>query len=118
MDSRDYSVILHMLKYCNEIHATIQRYGEDVEIFTKDVDYKDSISMKIFQIGELTNHLTSEYLELTKNEVNWNAIRGMRNRFAHGYIEMDLKKIYYTAVNDIPVLKQFIEKQIAKTNKE
>ena len=70
--------------------------------------------MKIFQIGELANHLTDEYLEETKNEMNWNAIRGMRNRFEHGYGKMDLNKIFYTATEDIPVIKEFLEKQIIK----
>ena len=112
MDNRDVTVLKHMLKYCNEIGNTINRFGNDIEIFKADNDYKDSLSMKIFQIGELANHLTDEYLEETKNEMNWNAIRGMRNRFAHGYGKMDSTKIFYTAVEDIPVVKEFIQKQL------
>ena len=70
--------------------------------------------MKIFQIGELANHLTDEYLESTKNEINWNAIRGMRNRFVHGYGKMDSDKIFYTAIEDIPEIKHFIENELNK----
>lgn len=84
MDSRDISILKHMLRYCNEISKTVERFGNDIDTFENDNDYKDSLSMKIFQIGELANHLTDEYLEKTKNEMNWNAIRGMRKRFAHG----------------------------------
>lgn len=84
MDSRDISILKHMLRYCNEIFKTVERFGNDIDTFENDNDYKDSLSMKIFQIGELANHLTDEYLEKTKNEMNWNAIRGMRKRFAHG----------------------------------
>ena len=114
MDDRDISILKHMLKYCDEINKTLERFGADIEIFKTDSDYRDSISMKIFQIGELANHLTDEYLEETKNEMNWNAIRGMRNRFAHGYGKMDLNKIFYTATEDIPVIKEFLEKQLTK----
>ena len=114
MDDRNISILKHMLKYCEEINKTLNRFGTDIEIFKKDSDYRDSISMKIFQIGELDNHLTDEYLEETKNEINWNAIRGMRNRFAYGYGKMDLNKIFYTATEDIPVIKNFLEKQLTK----
>ena len=48
MDSRDISVLKHMLKYCNEIENTINRFGNDIEKFKSDNDYKDSLSMKIF----------------------------------------------------------------------
>ena len=112
MDSRDVSVLKHMLKYCNEIENTINRFGNDIEKFKNDNDYKDSLSMKIFQIGELANHLTDEYLEETKNKINWNAIRGMRNRFAHGYGKMDSNKIFYTGIEDIPVIKKFLENEL------
>ncbi len=116
MDKRDVTILKHMLKYCNEIEKTINRFGNEIENFKKDNDYKDSLSMKIFQIGELANHLTDEYLEMTKNEINWNAIRGMRNRFAHGYGKMDSDKIFYTAIDDIPVIKAFILKELEKYN--
>ena len=112
MNERDLDILKHMLKYCNEVKSTINRFGNDINIFKADNDYKDSLSMKIFQIGELANHLTDEYLEKTKNEMNWNAIRGMRNRFAHGYGKMDLNKIYYTAVEDIPVIEEFLKNQV------
>lgn len=114
MDKRDITILKHMLKYCNEIEKTINRFGKELNKFKNDTDYKDSLSMKIFQIGELANHLTDEYLEMTKNEINWNAIRGMRNRFAHGYGKMDSDKIFYTATDDIPVIKEFIIKELNK----
>ena len=114
MDNRDITILKHMLKYCIEINNTIERFGNSINSFKNDNDYKDSLSMKIFQIGELANHLTDEYLEETKNEINWNAIRGMRNRFAHGYGKMDLDKIFYTATEDIPIIKSFLEKQVIK----
>lgn len=114
MNNRDINILKHMLKYCDEISNTVERFGRNLDDFKNDNDYKDSLSMKIFQIGELANHLTDEYLEETKNEMNWNAIRGMRNRFAHGYGKMDLSKIFYTAIEDIPVIKAFLEKQLIK----
>lgn len=48
MDKRDYTILKHMQKYCEEIENTIDRFGNNLENFKKDNDYKDSISMKIF----------------------------------------------------------------------
>lgn len=50
MESRDIMILKHMLKYCNEIEKTIHRFGDNIEEFKKDNDYKDSLSMKIFQL--------------------------------------------------------------------
>ena len=36
----------------------------------------------------------------------------MRNRFAHGYGRMDVTKIFYTAIEDIPVIKEFLKKEL------
>lgn len=117
MNSRDISILKHMLRYCSEIAETINRFGRDLQTFKQDNDYKDSLSMKIFQIGELANHLSDEYMEHTKNQMDWNAIRGMRNRFAHGYGKMDMSKIFYTAIEDIPVVKAFLIDQIQDISK-
>lgn len=39
----------------------------------------------------------------------------MRNRFAHGYGKMDINKIYYTAIEDIPVVEEFVNKELNKS---
>lgn len=64
--NRNLSVLIRMKNYCNKIEETLNRFNKDYKIFLEDEDFKDSISMKIFQIGELVNHLSAEYLEETK----------------------------------------------------
>ena len=48
MDKRDFTILKHMQKYCEEIEKTINRFGNKIENFKNDNDYRDSISMKIF----------------------------------------------------------------------
>ena len=48
----------------------------------------------------------------TQNETDWNSIRGMRNKFAHGYFDMNIEIIYKTAKDDIPELYNFICKEV------
>ena len=68
--------------------------------------------MEIQQIGELTKELSEEFIISTKEEIPWNQIRGMRNKFAHGYGKMDFEKIYNTAKIDIPLLYNFLNDKI------
>ena len=71
--------------------------------------------MKIFQIGELTKELDkncNDFIKETENEVPWKNIIRMRERFAHHYGDMDLEIIFNTAINDIPVLNTFIQKEL------
>ena len=110
--NRNIKVLLHMKEYCEQIDKTFDMFGKNIEDFNNNVIFRNAISMPIFQIGELVNHLTSEYIEETKEAINWNEVRGMRNRFAHGYYDMDYSIIFDTAIKDIPVIKKFIDKQL------
>lgn len=105
-------VLRHILRYCNNIELLINRFGKDFEIFTDDIAYRDSISMNILQIGELTGKLTEEYRDATKSRLPWSAMKKMRNFFAHNYGNMDLKIIWQTATDNIPEVKAFCEEQI------
>ncbi|MCL2860448.1 MAG: DUF86 domain-containing protein [Oscillospiraceae bacterium] len=114
MKDRNISILKYILKYCKQVEETLNTYGEGKDDFFNNHDFKDSISMKVFQIGELANNLTKEYRAETSDEINWHEISGMRNHFAHGYIKMDINRIWDTATNDIPVLKRFCIKEIKR----
>lgn len=77
INNRDKQIILHILNYCEEIANTIERI-QTKENFDKDFFYKNALSMPIFQIGELVNHLTEEF-RATFTEIPWHKIIGMRN---------------------------------------
>lgn len=112
---RKVTILLHIQKYCTEIEENFKFFGTQVETFKKNNIFRDSISMKIFQIGELTKELDKEYKEFinkTEQEVPWKSIIRMRERFAHHYGEMNLEIIFNTALNDIPKLNDFIQKEL------
>ncbi len=112
---RKTTILLHIQKYCVEIEENFKFFGTQIETFKKNNIFRDSISMKLFQIGELTKQLdkeNKEYIKETENEVPWNNIIRMRERFAHHYGDMDLEIIFNTALNDIPKLKSFIQKEL------
>ena len=116
--AKDRKMLQQIIRYCEKIEATIQRFGADFESFACDPDYVDSVSMNILQIGELAGSLSSEYVESTKASVDWRAIKGMRNIFAHDYGSMDMERTWYTATSDVPELKAFCVRQLETIDKE
>lgn len=66
--SRNLTVLMHMQVYCRQIVETLKRFNNSYENFLNDNDFQDSISMKVFQIGELV--LTNEVQRLLLLEKN------------------------------------------------
>ncbi len=112
MQSPDIQRLNHIYDYCREIEKTIERYGNSFEIFDKDADYQRSVSFCILQIGELSGGLSAEYRSATVDSMPWTAIKGMRNLVAHNYGSMSRGIIWETATHDIPLLRDFCQKQL------
>ena len=110
MKNVDLQRIKHIKKYCIDITNAISRFGEDKEMFLTDIDYRNSISMSLMQIGELCIGLSDEFKESTKTQMQWELIRGMRNMFAHTYAKMEKSVIWDTAIKDIPMVLEFCNK--------
>ena len=104
---KDKRIIEHVLRYCLKIQGTIRRFGENKESVLNDSDYRDSISMNLLQIGELSGKLSPEFVQATRQDMDWRAIKSMRNMFAHDYGSMDQDMIWYTASTDIPLLMKY-----------
>lgn len=108
---RDRSVLLHMIKYCEEIEEYVARFGDNFDTFYTDKAYKGACSLDILQIGELSGSLTEEFRATTK-EIPWREIKSMRNIVAHGYGSLDADTTWKTIKEDIPFLKEFCQKMI------
>ena len=111
-EERDNRIISHILKYCRQIDKFLLRFENSYEVFLSDELFRNAVSMAELQIGELSGHLSDNFKERTKDVISWNEIRGMRNHFAHDYLNMDIEKIWNVATEDIPVLRKFCEEQL------
>ena len=72
----------------------------------------------ISQIGELVKNISKETMEKYSN-IEWNMIKGLRNRIVHDYEGISLKSIWYVLKNDVLELKEELQKIInidEKTN--
>lgn len=98
--------------YCELIEATVKRFGGTYEHFAGDVDFQQSISFSILQIGELAGSLSEDVRSATGAEMNWSHIKGMRNIVAHHYGKIDFGIVWSVATDDIPKLKAFCDGQL------
>lgn len=109
----DIQRIEHIREYCSRIQRSILRYGCSFEVFRTDEDFQQSVAFSVLQIGELCNGLSEEYRQATGSEIQWNAIRGLRNIVAHAYGTIKLNILWDVVTKDIPDLEKFCHEQLA-----
>ena len=75
--------------------------------FLEDAKTQDAIVMKLLVIGELAAQLLDEHKEFTGNhpEIPWHQMKGMRNRMAHGYFELNMDVVWDTVQLALPDLE-------------
>jgi uncharacterized protein with HEPN domain len=56
----------------------------------------------------------SEDTRFRHQEIEWEVIRGMRNRLAHAYFDMNLSIIWYSATVDTPRLLEAVEQILTR----
>lgn len=73
---------------------------------------QQAVILNIVVIGEAATKLADEYPEFVARypEVQWKSMRGMRNRMAHGYFDINLDIVWDTIRQSIPALTQQIQK--------
>lgn len=118
MKDSDLQRIRHIQTYCEDIADTIERFGENYDVFAQDKDFSNSVSMSLMQIGELSAGLTDDFKNATRNHIQWGAIKGMRNLFAHAYISMNKSVIWETATRDAPAVLDFCNSVLMQFDEE
>jgi uncharacterized protein with HEPN domain len=81
--------------------------GMNKEDFLADSKTQDAIIMKLLVIGELAAKLIDANSNYVTDypSVPWHQMKGMRNRMAHGYFDLDLDVVWDTIKVAIPDLE-------------
>lgn len=103
---RDFNILKHIVNYCEQIEMTIERFGNDYEIFSVDPIYRNAAALCILQIGELVGKLTDEF-RAAHPTIPWRQIKAMRNIVAHSYGSVDSETTWEIISSDIPTLKSY-----------
>lgn len=93
------------------LHATararIYVEGMSKEDFMADPKTQDAVVMKILIIGELAAKILDKHTDFVAQhpQIPWQFMKGIRNRMADGYFELDLGIIWDTVATDLLVLE-------------
>lgn len=100
----------HMLEAIGLIRSYVESFSK--EDFLADRRTQQAVILNIVVIGEAATKLADEYPEFVARypEVQWKSMRGMRNRMAHGYFDINLDIVWDTIQQSIPILAQQIQK--------
>ena len=104
LEVKDKGILLQIIKRCNRVIEKVSSISETD--FSLNDDIKEVICFNLFQIGELANGLSVEFLK-EYNKIPWKQIIGMRNRIVHGYDTINLEIVWNTAIESIPDLKKY-----------
>ena len=101
---KDKGILLQIIKRCNRVVEKVSNIS--VTDFSLNDDIKEVVCFNLFQIGELANGLSIEFLK-EYNKIPWKQIIGMRNRIVHGYDTINLEIVWNTSNESIPELKSY-----------
>ncbi|MBR2750654.1 MAG: DUF86 domain-containing protein [Clostridiales bacterium] len=79
----------------------------DIQSLKENEVLQDSMLFRMIQISENAKKLSEDYRR-RKDNVPWQAIFGLRNRIVHDYGSVDLRVLFDTLIDDIPVLLEQI----------
>lgn len=88
------------------VEACLFVQGHDREQFLSDKRTQRATVMSLVIIGEAATKVMEQYPEFAErhSDVPWRSMRGMRNRIAHGYFDINLDVVWETVVTALPAL--------------
>ncbi|MBR2214176.1 MAG: DUF86 domain-containing protein [Selenomonadaceae bacterium] len=117
MSNKDRQILLHILRHCNEVAETVQRFFASKENFLCDHVFYNACCMAIFQIGELSKRFSDEFKKAHPT-LPWNEMRGMRNLFAHEYETINKELLWETVKSDVPSLHDELKLILSATEQK
>ena len=75
--------------------------------FMQDKLTQQAVIMSLVIVGEAATRIMDDHPEIIQAhpEVPWRAMRGMRNRIAHGYFDINLQVVWQTVQAALPALQ-------------
>jgi len=101
----------HILESIEWIEKDMRDLSEDG--FLKNVPIQDAVVRRLEIIGEAIRNLPDDIKQMHP-EVPWQDIMDMRNKLIHKYFGVDLNLVWGVIKNDIPSLKEQVEKMLGQ----
>jgi uncharacterized protein with HEPN domain len=94
----------HMQQAATDACSFIEGLSKDD--FLEDKRTQQAVVMSLIILGEAATKVMDTYTEFSQvhTEVPWRSMRGMRNRIAHGYFDINLDVVWDTVQMALPTL--------------
>lgn len=75
--------------------------------FLKDRRTQQAVVLNLITLGEVATRLMGEFSDFIDGhpDIPWRQMRGMRNRMAHGYFDINLDIVWETVQKSLPELE-------------
>ncbi len=76
------------------------------EAFGRDPRTQKAVEMNLVVIGEAASRVLEQHADFARRhpQLPWREMRGMRNRMAHGYFDINLDVVWNTVQTALPDL--------------
>ena len=111
MDNKNSQVLKKIIDHiCSVI--TYCKCCNTLDDFQADPMRVEACVFNLMQIGELAKTALSDEAKAQITTIPWKQLYGMRNRIVHGYSGVDMRIVWDTIHDDLPMLKEEIEKYV------
>jgi uncharacterized protein with HEPN domain len=100
-EAPDQAHLWDMLNYARAVAAEVE--GKTYQTYQSDENWRLAIERRIEIVGEAASHV-SEAFRQSHPEIPWRPIVAQRNVLAHGYGEIDDRRVWQVATVHIPAL--------------
>ncbi|MFQ5774459.1 MAG: DUF86 domain-containing protein [Kiloniellaceae bacterium] len=109
--------VAHVMDSIKAIESYVA--GMSMDEFAKDSKTQDAVYRRLEIIGEAVKALDAMAPDLLARhpDVPWNDVKGMREKLAHDYDTISVRLLWNTATQELPALRQTVEKLIAEIDK-
>ncbi len=107
---RDSRYLAHIL---DAIHRIEQRTAGGHAAFFEDDVLQDAVIRRLETLADATQYLSAE-LKQRYPGIPWRQIIDFRNRVAHGYLNIDLERVWDVVEGDLPRLKVVAEAELGE----
>ncbi|WP_226554841.1 HepT-like ribonuclease domain-containing protein [Celeribacter naphthalenivorans] len=106
VENRLYDYLAQMVQGSTDAVTFTEGMSEDD--FLADLKTQRAVIMSLMIVGEAASRIVSDHADFaeTNGSVPWRSIRGMRNRIAHGYFDIDLHVVWRTVVELPPLITE------------
>ena len=102
------------LEHIQEAMSKIEAYTADGRaVFNAEPMRQDAVIRNFEIIGEAVKRLSNAATQKAP-EINWRDVAGLRDVLIHNYMGVDLDEIWNIVTNNLPQLKQAVQKMLSK----